>query len=147
MNTLNKVADAMANSVSENKVAGSNKNNELEKDEQGNWINPYFNNPDYIESDEEESYKSHGLRIHSMIEKKNVFVHGLDKACNAHKSVLIILSECEGMEYPDANAVCVGYSGLTLRTVQEKVRAFKAIKVLAQESIVEFIPPYQRKRL
>src|SRR5450759_4472140 len=82
-------------------------NNELMKGEQVNFINPHFNNPDYIKSDEIESCESHGSRIFDKIQDGNVFVHGIDKSCNAMTSILIVLSRCEGMTLVDAIGLCL----------------------------------------
>jgi uncharacterized UPF0160 family protein len=124
----------------------SNKNNELQKDEQGNIINPYFKNPDYIKSGEEESFESHGERIFDMIQNRNRFVHGIDKACNGIRSTLKVLSECEGMVMTDAIGITICDTGLTLRTISERIRGFRARQIISKNEKVEFLPPYQRKR-
>lgn len=99
-------------------------NNELQKDEHGNLLNPYFKNPDYIKSDEEETFESHGERVFDMIQNRNRFVHGIDKSCNGIRSTLKVLSECEGQPMTDAIGIALCDTGLTLRTISDRIRDF-----------------------
>jgi hypothetical protein len=120
---------------------------ELQKDTQGNLINPYFNNPDYIKSDTEESFISHGERVMNFIYKQNLFVYGIDKACAGMTSIIIVLSQCEGGTMKDAVDLCIGLTGLTRRTISDRIQGFRAIKVISRGQTVEFLHPFERKRL
>jgi hypothetical protein len=98
-----------------------------------------------IKSDMDESFESHGERVFDMIQDRNRFVHGIDKSCNGFRSILKVLSECEGMPMADAIGIALCDTGLTLRTVQDKIRGFRARKIIANTERVQFLDPYKRK--
>ncbi len=104
-----------------------------------------MNETNNIKSDTDESFESHGERVFDMIQDRNRFVHGIDKSCNSFRSLLKVLSECEGMPMTDAIGVSLCDTGLTLRTISDRIRGFRARKIIDNNERVKFLEPYQRK--
>jgi len=92
-----------------------------------------------------ESARQHSHRVMDLITNGGYFVHGLDKAYNGQLSIIKVLSDCDGLSTHDAISKCLGWTGLTQRTIAERIRGLKAINVLANSDFIQFMPKFERK--